>query len=182
MPSLRRLPAPAEVALRDGTPIGVRALVPEDRDLIAAAFERLSPRSRLMRFLSPVPRLSKGLLERLVDVDQEHHVALAAMLDGNLIGVARYVVNREAPYEADFAVTVIDAHQGRGLGRALTERLAAVAEERGLTRFTLDVHPENRVMLGLAWSLGARLRLQDGLLSGTLPLPLHHADALPAAA
>jgi GNAT superfamily N-acetyltransferase len=180
MPALCSLPDTAEVALRDGTRVTVRALVPEDRELIAAAFERLSPRSRLMRFLSPVPRLSKGLLERLVDVDHVNHVALAAIADGQLIGVARYVVNREVPGEADFAITVIDAHQGRGLGRALTETLAALAAERGLTRFTLDIHPENRVMLGLAWSLGARLRLREGLLSGTLPLPLRHP--LPAAA
>ena len=182
MPALRCLPDPVEVELRDGTRIAVRALVPEDRDRIAAAFERLSPRSRFLRFLSPLPRLSKGLLAALADVDHDRHVALAAILDGDIIGVARYVVDREDAGSADFAVTVIDAHQGRGLGRALTEALAAVAAERGVTRFTLDVHPENRVMLRLAGSLGARLRLDDGLLSGTLPLPLRRTDALPSAA
>jgi hypothetical protein len=51
-------------------------------------------------------------------------------------------------------------------------------------RFTLDVHPENRVMQRLASSLGAQLSLQDGALSGTLPLPLAEPAerALPAAA
>ena len=182
MPALRCLPDTVEVALRDGTRACIRALVPEDRDLIAAAFERLSPRSRFMRFLSPIPRLSKGLLDGLVDVDHEHHVALAAIADGRLIGVARYVVSREDPDQADFAITVIDAHQGRGLGRALTVTLASHAAAQGLTRFTLDVHPENRVMLRLAASIGARLRFRDGLLSGTVSLPLHHPGALPAAA
>ncbi len=181
MPGLRCLPAPVEVTLRDGTPIGVRPLVPEDRQLIAVAFERLSPRSRFLRFLSPIPRLSRGLLDRLVDVDQERHVALAAVHDGAIIGVARYVVSGADPTVADFAVTVIDAHQGRGLGRALTEAVAAEACSRGLRRFTLDVHPDNRIMLGLARSLGARLALSDGLLSGTVALPLR-AGALPAAA
>jgi RimJ/RimL family protein N-acetyltransferase len=182
MPALRCLPDTVEVALRDGTRACIRALVPEDRELIAAAFERLSPRSRFMRFLSPIPRLSKGLLDRLVDVDHEHHVALAAIADGRLIGVARYVVSREDPDQADFAITVIDAHQGRGLGRALTETLASLAAARGLSRFTLDVHPENRVMLRLAASIGARLRFRDGLLSGTVALPLHPTPALSAAA
>ncbi len=178
---LHRLPDPVEVTLRDGTTIAVRPLVPEDRELIAAAFERLSPRSRYLRFFSPVPRLTKGMLDRLVDVDHERHVALVAVHDGACIGVVRYVVDHRDPTLADFAITVIDAHQGRGLGRALTTAMARVAYARGVRRLTLDIHPENRVMQGLARSLGAQLRLQDGALSGTLQLPLAEPVQPPAA-
>jgi ribosomal protein S18 acetylase RimI-like enzyme len=170
--------------LRDGTTVAVRALVPEDRELIAAAFERLSPRSRFLRFFSPIPRLTTRMLDALVDVDHERHVALIALHDGACIGVVRYVVDRQDPTLADFAITVIDAHQGRGLGRALTSEIGRVAHARGVRRLSMDVHPENRVMQGLARSLGARLAFRDGALSGTLPLPLADpaAPALPAAA
>jgi len=181
---LHCLPDPSEVTLRDGTAITVRALVPEDRELIAAAFERLSPRSRYLRFFSPLPRLSTGLLNSLMDVDHARHVALVAIHEAACIGVVRYVVDRDDPTLADFAITVIDAHQGRGLGRALTAAIARVAHARGVRRLSLDVHPENRVMQNLARSLGARLSLRDGVLSGTLGLPLAEpvAPALPAAA
>ena len=181
---LNSLPEPLEVTLRDGTTIAVRALVPEDRELIAAAFERLSPRSRHMRFFSPIPRLTKGMLDRLMDVDQARHVALIAIHDQACIGVVRYVVDRHDPSSADFAITVIDAQQGRGLGRALTAAIAGVAQARGVRRFTLDIHPENRVMQGLARSLGAQLRLHDGALTGVLTLPLAEPAelTLPAAA
>jgi hypothetical protein len=48
----------------------------------------------------------------------------------------------------------------------------------------MDIHPENRVMTHLARSLGAHLRLDDGALTGALPLPLRRDDAVarPAAA
>ena len=187
MDSLRQLhclPDPLEVTLRDGTTITVRALVPEDRELVAAAFERLSARSRYLRFFSPLPRLTRGMLDSLMDVDHQRHVALIAVHDGACIGVVRYVVDRHDPAVADFAITVIDAHQGRGLGRALTEAIADLAHSRGVRRLALDVHPENRVMQRLARSLGVRLRLRDGVLSGTmqLPLPEPAERTLPAAA
>ena len=181
---LRCLPDPVEVTLRDGTRIAVRPLVPGDRELIAAAFERLSPRSRFLRFFSPLPRLSKSMLDRLVDVDHARHVALAAVHDGACIGVVRYVVDDRDPTLADFAITVIDSQQGRGLGRALTMAIADVAHARGVRRFSLDVHPENAVMQALAGSLGAHLRFKDGVLNGMLALPLAEPvePALPLAA
>jgi RimJ/RimL family protein N-acetyltransferase len=182
--SLHCLPDPLEVTLRDGTTIAVRALVPEDRELIVAAFERLSPRSRFLRFFSPLPRLTTGMLDALMDVDHVRHVAFMAVHDEACIGVVRYVVDGRDPTVADFAITVIDAHQGRGLGRALTTAIARVAFARGVRHLTLDVHPENRVMQRLARSLGAQLKPHDGVLSGTLRLPLAEAvePALPAAA
>jgi RimJ/RimL family protein N-acetyltransferase len=187
MPSVRHLhslPDPGQVTLRDGTTITLRALVPEDRELIADAFERLSPRSRYFRFFSPIPRLTKGMLDSLMDVDNRRHVALIAVHDETCIAVVRYVVDRNDPTVADFAITVIDDHQGRGLGRALTTAIAHLAHTRGIRRLTLDIHPENRVMQRLARSLGAQLRLNDGAFSGTLRLPLAGpAEAvLPAAA
>jgi ribosomal protein S18 acetylase RimI-like enzyme len=187
MPSsgyLHSLPDPVGVTLRDGTTIAVRALVPEDRELIGAAFERLSPRSRFLRFFSPLPRLTTGMLDSLMDVDHVRHVALVAVREEACIGVVRYVVDGRDATLADFAITVIDEHQGRGLGRALTAAIARVAFARGVRRLTLEVHPENRVMQRLARSLGAQLKLQDGVLSGTLRLPLVEPvePALPAAA
>jgi RimJ/RimL family protein N-acetyltransferase len=177
---LRPLSVASRLALRDGTCVSLRPLVPEDRALVEAAFERMSDRSRFLRFFSPVPRLPRRMLDQLMAVDQVRHVALAAIHDGECVGVVRYVVDRDDPSAADFAISVIDAYQGRGLGRALVEAIADVAAARGVRRLTLDIHPENRVMLALARSLGVRLAVVDGTMSGALPLPLERralADA-----
>jgi RimJ/RimL family protein N-acetyltransferase len=149
----------------------VRELVPADRALLAAAFERLSPRSRYLRFLSPLRSLPERTLDRLVDVDGGEHVALVALRDGEAVGVARYVRDRRDRGLADVAITVIDAEQGRGLGRRLLVALLEVSADRGLRALTFDVHPDNHVMQGLARSLGARMVWRDGLLHGELVGP-----------
>jgi GNAT superfamily N-acetyltransferase len=48
---------------------------------------------------------------------------------------------------AEVAVEVADRLHGRGLGTILMERIGAVAEQRGITRFVAEVLPENRAML-----------------------------------
>jgi GNAT superfamily N-acetyltransferase len=162
------LPQPSSVRLRDGERIALRALVPEDRDLVEDAFARLSDRSRFLRFLSPMPRLPARTLAALTAVDHCDHLALAAIHDGRLVGVARFVRDPADRAAADLALTVVDAYQGRGLGRALLAALRAEAAARGVRTLTMDVHPENRVMGGLARSLGVRLAFRDGVLQGAL--------------
>jgi hypothetical protein len=44
--------------LRDGSRIRIRPLEPDDRDELAAGFERLSPESRYRRFFGPMKQLS----------------------------------------------------------------------------------------------------------------------------
>ncbi len=167
-PHLSLLPACRDAVLRDGSAVAIRALVPEDRALVADAFERLSPTSRYMRFLTPMPSLSERTLDALTDVDHDGHVALIALQDGRAVGVVRYVRDDRDPASADVAITVIDPIQGRGLGRVLMDALLDVARERGVGVFTFDIHPENRPMQGLAKSLGTRLRLRDGAVTGRL--------------
>src|SRR4051794_17974634 len=105
----------AEAALLpDGAKVLVRAIDPDDRDLLAAAFERLSPESRYRRFFSPLQRLSSRQLDHLTRVDHVDHEALLAIDEdaGDLVGVARYV--RTGPGEAEPAMVVADDWQGRG--------------------------------------------------------------------
>ena len=151
--------------------ITLRELVPADRPLLAAAFERLSPRSRYLRFLSPLPALPERTLDHLMAVDGREHVALAAIHDGQIVGVARYVRDRRDRGLADVAVTVVDPHQGRGLGRRLLAALLGHAGEHGLRALTFDVHPSNEAARRLLRSLGARMAWSDGLLHGELPTP-----------
>ncbi len=132
-------------------------------------FARLSAHSRYMRFMSPMPALSSRALDALMDVDQDRHVALIALQGGKPVGVVRYVRDPVDPGVADLAVTVIDERQGRGLGRVLVTALRRCAAERGVRELHLDIHPENGRMAALARSLGARLSLRDGLLSGRMP-------------
>ena len=79
----RRLPTAPELT--------VRPIRPTDKDALLDLFERLSPRSRLRRFLAPKPSLSRRELAYFTEVDHRTHEALVAVDgDGVLHGVARY--------------------------------------------------------------------------------------------
>src|SRR5262245_66501461 len=77
-------------ALTDGTRVVLRPLGPGDEGRLAAAFARLSQRSRALRFLSGKSELSPDELRKLSDVDGEMDLALAACLEveaDELIGI-----------------------------------------------------------------------------------------------
>jgi GNAT superfamily N-acetyltransferase len=148
-----------EVTLRDGTPVLLRPILPEDKAELLDGFRRLSPQSRYRRFLSPVDELTEEQLRDLTEVDYVDHFAWVAFdlgaTGGPGIGVARYVRVPGEPEVAEAAVTVVDDYQGRGLGTLLLEALGAVALENGITRFRGYALEENRAILEVLEGLGA---------------------------
>jgi RimJ/RimL family protein N-acetyltransferase len=148
-----------EVTLRDGTPVLLRPILPEDKAELLDGFRRLSPESRYRRFLSPVDELTEEQLRHLTEIDYVDHFAWVAFDLGASghpgIGVARYVRVPGEPEVAEAAVTVVDDHQGRGLGTLLLEALGAMALENGIARFRGYALEENRAILEVLESLGA---------------------------
>ena len=119
---------------------------------VDAVFAGLSPRSRYLRFHSPVPRLPASVRTRLVDIDGRRHAAVVAEVHGlGPIGLAQ--VFGDGHGTADLAVAVVDAWQRRGIGRRLLTAVAALAEEIGYTELRGSVLPENVAMQRLARSV-----------------------------
>lgn len=65
---------------------------------------------------------------------------------GVIVGHALFIL-LDDPTQAEVAVEVADHLHGRGLGTLLIERLAMIAEQRGITHFVAEVLCENRAML-----------------------------------
>ncbi|MCI0573739.1 MAG: GNAT family N-acetyltransferase [Myxococcaceae bacterium] len=164
-------------SLADGTLVELRLLTPADAPLLREGFRHLSSHSRVMRFLHDKHALSEAELRYLTEVDGERHFALGAVVlgpDGTEegLGTARFVRLEGEPDTAEAAVTVIDAYQGRGLGRLLLARLVEAARERGLTRIACWVMPGNVPMQRLMEALGPSEASSDGeALLYTVPLP-----------
>lgn len=119
---------------------------------VEAIFAGLSPRSRYLRFHSPVPRLPDSVRARLVDIDGARHAAVVAEApEQGPIGLAQ--VFGPGHGTADVAVAVVDAWQRRGIGRRLLTAVAAVAEEIGYTELRGSILPENVAMQRLARSV-----------------------------
>jgi RimJ/RimL family protein N-acetyltransferase len=165
-----------ELALRDGTRVRVRPVIPEDKVKLAEGFERLSSESRYRRFHAGMTRLTPALLRYLTEIDYVNHFAWAAFAleePGEPgIGVARCVRIPDEPTVADVAVTVADDYQGRGLGTVLLETLALTALQMGIVRFRSYVLAENQPMLAILDTAGARLEPDaPGVLRVDFDLP-----------
>jgi acetyltransferase len=139
--------------LKDGTPVTIRAIRPEDEPLITRLHNTLSEQSIRFRFFSMVKTLSRESLIRLCHLDYSREMALVAERNHEIIGVSRYYMNPQTQ-SAEFAIVVSDASQGQGLGDHLMRRLIVVARERGVQRLTGSVLRENHPMLALAKELG----------------------------
>ena len=141
---------------------------PHDRDIELAFVSGLSPDTRYNRLLGGSISITPQYIERLVSVDFSRDMALAAtaMLDGEtLLGVARYVRNPEDE-DAEFAIVVADAWQGRGIGRRLLAKLIDAARRHGVERLYGDILAMNRPMLDLVRKLGFELsRHEDATLT-----------------
>jgi RimJ/RimL family protein N-acetyltransferase len=141
-----------------GIPIAVRPVTAADRERLAAAFERLSARSRYDRFLGPKPRLSPAELTYLTEIDHRTHEALAAVdpTDGAIVGVARYATPASEPGTADMALCVVDLWQGQGIGTMLGGRLLARASQNGIGRLSATTFADNRRARAVLRRLGFR--------------------------
>lgn len=149
--------------LDDGTAIEFRPILPADRERLERMFYRLSPKTLYRRFFTAVSRPIPAHLDRLVNVDYHDRLAIVAVVDDEIVAVARYD-RLEAPGEAEVAVVVEDAWQHRGIATRLLWRLSAAARERGIEVFIAGVLGENRPMMGLLQVLSDELetRMEGG--------------------
>jgi RimJ/RimL family protein N-acetyltransferase len=158
----RRLPTVPELT--------VRPIRPVDKDALLDLFERLTPGSRLRRFLAPKPSLSRRELAYLTEIDHRTHEALVAVDgDGVFLGVARYACGPGETAVADVAFAVADAAQGRGIGTGLARLLFDDARANGIDRLVAMTLPENAPARKLLGRTGFEL---TGIDAGVLELAL----------
>lgn len=140
--------------LFDGTEILIRSVRPEDAPLLRAGFAGLSPRTRYLRFFAHKSELTDREAVRFAS-PSSREFAIGALgapgthVDGMGIGVARFSELEGDVHEAEAAVVVVDAFQGKGVGRRLVHLLAEAARERGLERLRFTALVENVAMAGL---------------------------------
>ena len=151
--------------LDDGTPFVIRPIRASDGPALAAAFTRMSARSRYLRFFTVRETLGQQLTESLTDIDHGRHRAWVvadpeAPSDvgsekGRGIAVARLIEIDGEPGVAEAAVVVTDDYQGRGFGSLLLDLLVGTARDTGIDFIRFETLAENRSMRALLDKLGA---------------------------
>jgi len=153
------------LTLPDGATVTIRPIRPTDAGIEQEFVARLSDRARRYRFLSGLKELTPAMLRRFIDVDFPQELALIATVpvEGREceVAVARYA-GGSAPGRVEFAVVVADDWQRKGIGRALLERLFAVAREQGFAMIEGLVLRENLGMLKLMDRMGFQRAARSG--------------------
>jgi len=172
-----------ELEARDGTPILVRPILPEDADRLRAGFRALSEESRYRRFMAPIAELGDEQVRYLTQIDYRDHMAWVAvdptLPDQPGLGVARYVRVADEPDVAEAAITVVDSHHGRGIGTILLAMLALSARENGVRSFRGYVLEDNGPVLEILRELGGVVEQFDGsVMRVDVPIP-EDPDDLP---
>src|SRR6185369_10843999 len=165
--------------LRDGTPITIRPIRPDDEPLMVAFHRSLSEDSVRLRYMQPMKlndRTAHDRLVRICFIDYDREIALVGEAPGKdgagpaIIGVGRLSrdrVDAGAETGAEFSLLVADPWQTRGLGRELLGRLIEVARKEHLGHIYADVLESNLRMQRLCTHFGFRIE-DDGPGSGVV--------------
>lgn len=159
--------------LNDGTPIGIRAIRKEDKEMLKRSFDLLSEHSRYLRFCGNVRSLSDAELNYLTNVDQVNHVAWGAFVKSESqnegIGIGRYIRIGDSD-RAELAITVLDPYQNRGLGKTLLAILYLLAQARGIKRFCIFLYGENGSLLRKLFPLSRETVFEMGMFQAEIPV------------
>ena len=151
--------------------IGLARLEKTDRSQLRRFFFRLSPETLYRRFHSPIVRPEQARPERLLDIDHHDREAVVAVLDDEIVGVARYA-RRAGADTAEMAVVVADGWQRQGLATRMCSVLSELALNAGVKQFTLSMQSDNLAVLRLARRLypDATLSYSHGMCEAVVPL------------
>jgi RimJ/RimL family protein N-acetyltransferase len=153
------------IAAQASETVGLACLEPSDGEALLRLWFRLSPETIRRRFFSPLRRPEQARPERLLDVDHRDREAVVALVDDEIVGVARYA-RRPGSDSAEIAVVVADAWQRRGIATRMLAALAARARCEGVRRFTATAQGDNRAVVGLLRQVfpGGRMRFEGGYI------------------
>ena len=151
--------------LRDGTPVVIRPIRPEDEPMMVRFHHQLSERSVYNRWFNAFgldQRIAHERLARICFIDYDREMALVIERtdekgEPEIIAVGR-LSRLRGVNAAEFSLTISDPWQRHGLGTELMRRLVKIGREEGLASISADILPENSGMQALAAKLGFEVR------------------------
>lgn len=166
LPKLAIRPYPTQYVtswtLKDGTPVTIRPIRPEDEPLMVQFHETLSEQSVYFRYFHLVKlqsRVAHERLTRICFIDYDREMALVVDYQEPETGLHKILaVGRlsklHGANEAEFAILVSDQYQFSGLGTQLLRLLLQVGRDEQLDRISAEILSDNRAMQQVCQKLG----------------------------
>jgi acetate---CoA ligase (ADP-forming) len=135
--------------LRDGSPVRVRQVRPDDRPAVRDFVGGLCRESLELRFFSAVH--PESIVDEIVGGPfAPDRVSLVLETVGStpsrIVGHAEYIRFPADPSRAEVAFLIADDFQGHGAATLLLRQLARIAREAGIRTFSAVVLNENQAM------------------------------------
>lgn len=151
--------------LKDGSPVTLRPIRPEDEPLLVQFHRTLSEESVYFRYFHLMTlnhRIAHERLTRICFIDYDREMALVIdrkdpTTQQHEILAAGRLSKSHGVNEGEFAMLVSDAYQCQGIGTLLLEQLVQVGRNEGLDRITGEILHENRAMQRVCERVGFRL-------------------------
>jgi len=149
------------VRLRDGRWVIVREARPADRQAIGDFLAGLCLEAKRLRFFTGGADMQR--MTSMVTAGGPGRLGLVAEDDSGAV-VGHAICIEFGDSRAEIALEVADSLHGEGLGTVLVERLAELAERRGISTLVAEVLPDNRLMLDvLRDGFDARVKWSEGV-------------------
>ena len=140
----------AERQMKDGTPVVLRPIKPEDEPMWHELLANCSSESLRYRFSYRFKQATHEMASRYCYIDYDRELGIVAEVETNgdrkLIGVGRLVADVDH-VSAEYAILIVDQWQGRGLGGLLTDYCLDMAKRWGVNRVVAEVSKDNARML-----------------------------------
>ena len=161
--------------LADGTTVEIRPAGPGDFNAVKAMHKAMSRDNSYMRFFNISRHAAEIEARRVCRDPAPGQMALLAISDSEVVGVASYV--SEAQGQAEVAFAVADHMHHRGVATLLLEHLVSFARSHQITTFTAETLTENKAMLNVFADAGLPVERHyaDGIFELTFPLPSEDA-------
>jgi acetyltransferase len=149
-----------DAELKDGTKVTLRPIKPEDEPMWHELLANCSQESIWMRFRYLFKQTTHEMATRFCFIDYDREIAIVAECETkgrrSLIGVGRLVADIDH-VDAEYAVLVVDAYHGLGLGSILTDYCLEICRKWGINTVVGETALDNRRMLALFQSRGFQL-------------------------
>ncbi len=164
--------------LRDGSPVTLRPIRPEDEPLLVQFHHTLSEESIYFRYFHLMTlnhRIAHERLTRICFIDYDREMALVVDYKdpetGNhkILAVGR-LSKCHGTQQAEFAMLVSDAYQRQGIGTEVLRQLLKIAQDEGLQSVTAEILRENRPMQRVCEKLGFTLSRKPDFVKAEIQL------------
>jgi acetyltransferase len=154
--------------LRDGTPVTLRPIKPEDEPLWLEMLASCSKESIYSRFRYDFHFNSHEVATQFCYIDYDREMGIVAEVEQDsrkrLIGVGRLISDPDVE-TAEYAVLVTDEWQHKELGLKLTEYCEEIARNAGVKKLYAETTKDNKGMITVFKKLGFTIHYEDSNVS-----------------